>query len=158
MQDTFIEAALKQASIDLENIQKEIHSFEGGRYNFRNTYSTPCYNLKRAWANLAMPGTSDVSEAEIPSLKLLFEDLGTKSKALHNELIIKKPTIRIDDENTSNWSATRDSLTEMNMFATRLVDTIAKKAGQKGDLITGYAKDYLGNIEAAWDEFKQTPN
>ncbi|KFY62510.1 hypothetical protein V497_02336 [Pseudogymnoascus sp. VKM F-4516 (FW-969)] len=132
MQDTFIEAALKQTTIDLENIQKGIHGFEGGGYNFRDTYSTPCHNLKRAWANLAMPGTSDISEAEIPSLKLLFEDLGTKSKAIHNELIIKKPTIRIDDENTSNWSATRDSLTEMNMFAVRLVDAIAKKSRPEG--------------------------
>ncbi|KFX97210.1 hypothetical protein V490_02921 [Pseudogymnoascus sp. VKM F-3557] len=117
MQDTFIEAALKQNTIDLENVQKGIHGFEGGGYDFRDTYCTPCYNLNG------------------PGLKLLFEDLGTKSKAIHNELIIKKPTIRIDDENTSNWSATRDSLTEMNMFAVRLVDAIAKKAGQKGDLI-----------------------
>lgn len=77
----------------------------------------------------------------------------TVSKALHDELIVKRPTI----EATRKCKFIRVKLSLLWAFSANLVNAIADNSEPKvKDLIRGYAGDYLVNFRKAEYEFDES--
>ncbi|KFY74016.1 hypothetical protein V499_05931 [Pseudogymnoascus sp. VKM F-103] len=148
---TPFKTVLKTTWTDLDVAEKAIHKYDDDNYEFIEAVDTAPKNLQKSEKEVKASGA--LSEAGVADIKLIFQDLVTVSKALHDELIVKRPTI----EATRKCRFIRVKLSLLWAFSANLVNAIADNSEPKiKDLIRGYAGDYLVNIRKAEYEFDES--
>ncbi|OBT39956.1 hypothetical protein VE00_09444 [Pseudogymnoascus sp. WSF 3629] len=145
--DSAFKSALKQASNDLTRLGRIMHNYNGGMYTFPQACGGVSQNLREDAKKVEESRTLGKDDA--PDFKLLFQDLGTTSKALQNEFAIKKNTIQAN----SNCKVTRDAMMLLLTCTDRLVEAIVKVTDPEVQgLVKVYAEDYTNNLKAALHE------